>query len=221
MSNATFEILYCVGILFVVDWHTHSVINLFTTVFPYYSFDLPLLHLHLVTFTEYSPLNLYDRLLSKKCKRLLLLFYIWTLVYGIIAQILQHFGSKIGMLISIATVLFYPLWHRLQFMFNWPLRYLHPHHLVELLAIIPGLVIHRNRMRVQVFIFLTSLFIGIIGVIMERIGYTVYRVWWVLLVKVMLLFPIYIGGIVYNNSFEHITQVSNPVFLLTSYVNSY
>lgn len=102
-TNKKMMILSFIGIIIVVLGHTGNSFKLASDIFPYYSF-----HMALFIFISgyfYNPKNeenLFEKngYLIKKIKKMLIPYFIWNLVYGIIVNILKYmnivqYGEKI------------------------------------------------------------------------------------------------------------------------------
>lgn len=91
-TNKKMMILSCIGIILVVLGHTGNQINLAGNIFPYYSF-----HMVLFIFISgyfYNPNNENNLLgrngyILKKIKKLIIPYFMWNLIYGIIVMIFK------------------------------------------------------------------------------------------------------------------------------------
>lgn len=103
-TNKKMMILSCIGIILVVLGHTGDSLKLASDIFPYYSF-----HMTLFVFISgyfYNPkneVNLYGKngYIVKKIKRMVIPYFIWNLIYGIIVTIFRKldiisFGESIN-----------------------------------------------------------------------------------------------------------------------------
>ena len=103
-SNKKMMILSFIGIIIVVLGHTGNAFKLASDIFPYYSFHMALF----VFISGYFYNNKYennvfgkDGYIIKKVKKMLIPYFIWNLIYGIIVNIFKKFniisyGEKIG-----------------------------------------------------------------------------------------------------------------------------
>lgn len=83
-SNKQFAILSAIGIVMVVSGHVGNKLNLFTEIFPYNSFFMPLfVFISGYFFKDKSTENIW-LYIKKKCKNLLLYYFIWNILYGLI-----------------------------------------------------------------------------------------------------------------------------------------
>ena len=120
-TNKKMMILSCIGIILVVLGHTGSTINLMDNYFSYYSF-----HMSLFVFISgyfYKKDNeenlLKNGYIIKKTKRLLIPYFIWNIIYGIIINIVRYFGIvKYGNSITFRTLFIDPWTGGSQFVLN-------------------------------------------------------------------------------------------------------
>ncbi len=102
-TNKKMMLLSSIGIILVVLGHIGNTINLFNDIFPYYSF-----HMAMFVFISGYFYNVeYEKkilgkngYIVKKIKKLIIPYFIWNLIYGIIINALRHFdiisyGQKI------------------------------------------------------------------------------------------------------------------------------
>lgn len=115
-TNKKFMILSFLGIILVVLGHTGQAVN---GLFPIYSF-----HMVLFMFISgyfYKPENESNviKYTIKKIKKLLIPFFIWNLIYGIIGMILRNFGIiNYGKDINLTTLFIEPWQLGNQYMLN-------------------------------------------------------------------------------------------------------
>lgn len=91
-SNKKMMILSVFGIIFVVLGHTGNAINLMSNFFTYYSFHLALFFfISGYFYKQENEDNLYGKkgYIWKQTKKLVIPYFIWNLIYGIIGMILR------------------------------------------------------------------------------------------------------------------------------------
>ena len=95
-ENKQMRILSAIGMILVVAGHLgYSVFDV-GGLFPYYSFHVFIfLFVSGYFYREEAEQHLLQYI-GKKCKTLLLPYFIWNLVYGILAAILHRTGFSIG-----------------------------------------------------------------------------------------------------------------------------
>ena len=126
-ENREFRIFSALGILLVVAGHLGY--NLFEIggLFPYYSF-----HVFIFVFISgyfYKPESKEKiiKYIGKKAVSLLVPYFIWNLVYGVVTMLMHGMGFGIGQELSFATLFIEPFGSELQkylvayrkFRINW------------------------------------------------------------------------------------------------------
>lgn len=104
-SNEKMMILSCIGIIIVVLGHTGNAFELASSIFPYYSFHMALfIFISGYFYDDKYEKNVFgkDGYIVKKCKKMLIPYFIWNLIYGIIVNILKKldiisYGEKIDL----------------------------------------------------------------------------------------------------------------------------
>ena len=103
-SNKKMMILSCIGIIIVVLGHTGNSFKLASDIFPYYSFHMALF----VFISGYFYDNKYEKnifgkdgYIQKKVKKMIIPYFIWNLIYGIIVNLFKKlniitYGEKIN-----------------------------------------------------------------------------------------------------------------------------
>lgn len=116
--NVQFAILQVIGIVFVVLGHRGGT-SIFNEIFPIYSFHMPLFFfISGYFFNEDNDRHIIKYIWSRIYK-LLLPFYIWNLIYGIIANVFRYAGIiQYGDKINIKSLFIEPLNTGLQYGLN-------------------------------------------------------------------------------------------------------
>ena len=140
-ENKSMRILTALGIIFVVAGHLQFDILDIGGLFPYYSF-----HIYIFLFVTGYFYKLEDekhigKYILRKAKRLLLPYYIWNLVYGILSTILYKNGIYIGGIIDFKNLLIDPILGGHQYMYNSPAWFVVALFVVELLNILIRFVV--------------------------------------------------------------------------------
>lgn len=115
-------ILQTIGIIFVVLGHGAGV-NVLYEWFPYYSFHMPLfIFISGYLFKAESCENIHAACLYlyKKVKRLIIPYFLWNVVYGVLVNVLRHCGIVMfGQKLSLKTLFIEPWYLGNQFVFNF------------------------------------------------------------------------------------------------------
>jgi len=91
-NNKQFMILSALGILFVLDKHSGGSLSLFTHIFPYNSFFMPMFVFISGYFFKDENLNNVISYIWKKVKSLVLPYYAYNVFYGLITVLLVAIG---------------------------------------------------------------------------------------------------------------------------------
>lgn len=139
-TNKTFAILSAIGIIMVVSAHANSVLNLFEDFFPYNSFFMPMfIFISGYFFKDKNVITLsaIKDYIKKKIKNLLLYYFIWNIIYGIIRIILykleldNHFTR-----LNLYTIFIQPFIDGQQFGLNSPSWFIPTLFMVEITFIV-------------------------------------------------------------------------------------
>lgn len=117
--NMTFCILSALAIIMVVAGHVGYNIMTVGDLFPYYSFHIPLFMFISGYFYKESEEKHPLLYIKKKICRLLVPYFIWNLVYGIIAWAMRGFGFSMGEAIGFRTLFIEPFLSGYQFIYNY------------------------------------------------------------------------------------------------------
>ncbi len=212
--NVTFGVLSALAILMIVAGHVGYEILTVGGLFPYYSF-----HVQLFLFIsgyfyreeeEERPL-LYCR---KKAKRLLLPYFIWNAVYGVIAWALRTFaGFGMGEEISLKTLFVSPLLHGYQFIYHYAAWFVPVLFFIEMMNLYMRLLLKKLRLDYEWLIFLGSLAVGM-AVVQLAIG---GHVWGLYKTpgRILLLYPCFQMGQFYKKKLESRDTLGNvPYFAI-------
>lgn len=91
-ANKQFAILSAIGIIMVVASHCDRALNLFNDIFPYTSFFMPMFMFISGYFFKDENVHNIRPYLKKKFFKLLVYYFVWNLIYGIITWSLYNVG---------------------------------------------------------------------------------------------------------------------------------
>ena len=219
-TNMQFALLSALGIFFVADGHLNNSYLDIGGLIPYYSFHMQLF----VFISGYFCREEQERFASygiRKFKRLMLPYFAWNLVYGILAAFLRGYGFSFGDPVSLETLFAEPFRTGYQFILNHPAWFVPALFLVELAARAvtvlarPGMAKlaareaagDRTAARVK---FLFYLLLGLGGIWISRhVGTDGF---WLTLVRLLFLLPFYGAGILYRRELEAKDKLKSPVY---------
>lgn len=214
--NVTFGILSALAIVMIVAGHAGYDILTVGGLFPYYSFHVPLFLFISGYFyreeEEKSPL-LY---LKKKAKRLLLPYYIWNLVYGLMAWALRAFGGfSMGEPVTFKTLFLDPFLNGYQFIYNFAAWFVPTLFVIEVMNLCMRLLLRKMRLYSEWLILAGTLAVGM-AVVQLAIG---GHVWGLYKTpgRILFLYPCFQMGQFYKKKLEARDTLGNlPYFAIVT-----
>lgn len=210
--NVAFGILSALAILMIVAGHLGYDILTVGGLFPYYSFHVPLFMFISGYFyrdeEECHPLAY----LKKKAKRLLLPYFIWNVVYGLLAAALRAFGGfSMGEAVSLKTLFVSPFLNGYQFILNYAAWFVPVLFIVEGMNLCMRLLLGRLHINSEWLILIGTLAVGILVVQFAIEG----RVWGLYKTpgRILFLYPCFQMGQFYKKKLETRDSLGNvPYF---------
>ncbi|MDE7177527.1 MAG: acyltransferase family protein [Lachnospiraceae bacterium] len=206
--NVTFGILSALAIIMIVAGHTGYDILTVGGLFPYYSFHVPLFLFISGYFyraeEEERPL-LY---VKKKAKKLLLPYFVWNLIYGLIAWALRAFcGFSMGEAVSLKSLFLDPFLHGHQFLYNFAAWFVPALFLIEMMNLCMRLLLRKFRLNSEWLILAGSLVVGM-AVVQLAIG---GHVWGLYKTpgRILFLYPCFQMGQFYKEKLEERDTLGN------------
>ena len=210
--NRTFGLLSALAILMIVAGHAGYDILTVGGLFPYYSFHVPLFLFISGYFyrkeEEEKPL-LY---VKKKAKRLLLPYFIWNLVYGVVSLALRTFGGfSMGDGISLKSLFLDPFLHGYQFIYNFAAWFVPALFLIEMMNLCMQMILGKLRLDREWLILSGSLAVGV-AVVQLSIGGHVWGLYKTA-GRILFLYPGFQLGRFYKEKLEAHDRIGNlPYF---------
>lgn len=141
--NKTFGILSALTVIMVVAGHCGYHIMTVGELFPYYSFHVPLFMFISGYFYKDSEEEAPFTYLKKKVRRLLAPYFIWNVVYGLLAWGMRGAGFAMGEGISLQTLFVQPFVHGYQFIYNYASWFVPALFLIELMNLLARMILRR------------------------------------------------------------------------------
>lgn len=211
-ENKEFRILSAIGIILVVAGHLGY--NLFDIggLFPYYSFHIFIFLFVSGYFYKKEARDNIIRYLLGKCMTLLLPYYVWNLVYGILASILHSAGFTIGQELSLYTLFVAPFDGGHQFMYHFPSWFVPALFLIEVLNVCGRKVLSLVHLEKEWLILAGCLVAGMLTVWLAQGGH----VWGLYKIPGRLLFmmPGFQFGRIYREKLENLDTFSDGFYFL-------
>lgn len=212
--NVAFGILSALAILMIVAGHVGYDILTVGGLFPYYSFHVPLFLFISGYFYREEEEEQPFAYLKKKAKRLLLPYFAWNLVYGVIAWALRAFGGfSMGEGISLKTLLISPFLNGYQFIYNYAAWFVPVLFLIEMMNLCMRLLLKWLRINYEWLILAGTLAVGMVVVQFAIEG----RVWGLYKTpgRILFLYPCFQMGQFYKKKLEVRDSLGNlPYFAI-------
>lgn len=212
--NVTFGILSALAILMIVAGHQGYDILTVGGLFPYYSFHVPLFMFISGYFYRMEEEEKPLFYLKKKAKRLLFPYFIWNVVYGVIAWVLRVFGGfSMGEAVSLKTLFVTPFLNGYQFIVNYAAWFVPVLFFVEGMNLCMRLILRKLRLCDERLILACSLAVGVLVVQFATEG----RVWGLYKTpgRILFLYPCFQMGQFYKKKLESRDQLGNlPYFVI-------
>lgn len=213
--NTTFCILSAFTILMVVAGHCGYHIMTVGELYPYYSFHVPLFMFISGYFYKDSEEEAPFAYVKKKVRRLLVPYFIWNVIYGLLAWAMRAAGFAMGEGISLRTLFIDPFLHGYQFIYNYAAWFVPVLFVIEMMNLCARMILRRViRGSMTEWVMLAgSLFVGI-AVVWLAIG---GHVWggYKAPGRILFLFPCFQMGQFYLKKLEkHDTMGNVPYFAI-------
>lgn len=220
-NNIQFCLLSLLGIIFVVDGHLNNGLFDLNGLFYYYSFHMPLFVFISGYFYRAGSERDILGYIKHKFMRLMVPYFIWNLIYGIVAWVLRQYGFAFGEPITAFTLFVEPFRHGYQFILNHAAWFVPTLFLIQITYVCMRRIIggsslaeaekkKASKTPCPWKAYLWAALFGIIGVTGVFLAKTTGPDgFWLTLVKVMFLLPFYGGGLFYRERLEARDKLGN------------
>lgn len=212
-ENRELRVLSAIGMILVVSGHLGYDLFDIGGLFPYYSF-----HVFLFVFVSgyFYKREEEERILSyilKKCRTLLLPYFLWNLFYGFMASLLHRAGFSIGGELSLKTLFWSPFLDGHQFMYNFPAWFVPALFLIEVVNVLMRKALSLIRLDNEWLIFGLCLLAGVLTAWLA-IGGHVWG-WHKLPGRILFMLPGFQMGRIYKEKLEALDRAEDgPYFLV-------
>lgn len=198
--NKTFTILSALSITLILLGHLNCGILTIGEMFPYYSY-----HVMLFVFISgyfYHPEDETNILkyIQRKAKKLLLPYFIYNLLYGILATMLHYADFSIGENVSLYNLFLAPFLSGHQFMYNATAWFVPALFLIEICNIIGRKILSVLHLENEWLILFLYLALGCMTVFLAKRG-SVYE-YYKLPGRILFMLPAFQFGRIYNTKLE-------------------
>lgn len=215
-KNTQFLILQSIGIILVVLGHKGGI-NLFTEWFPIYSFHMPLFIFISGYFYKASNSKNLKLFILNKAKRLLVPYFVWNLIYGIIftsltkMNVIDYSGHGARML-TLKTLFIDPWVDGHQFIFNLATWFVLTLFLVQLVYVLFRRACSYINFSNEYFIMTFFIIIGAISTFLANSG-NIYGYKFTI-IKVLFLIPFFQMGYLYKQKLESRDNLNNILYFI-------
>lgn len=211
--NMTFCILSGIAIIMIVAGHAGYNLLTIGELFPYYSFHVPLFLFISGYFykdeEEEHPLAYCKR----KGKRLLIPYFIWNVIYGIVTWLLHLAGFGLGGEFSLWNLLLEPFISGYQFLYNYAAWFVPVLFVVEIMNLLMRLLLKKLHLCYEWLILAGSLLVGM-AVVWLAIGGHVWG-YYKTPGRILFLYPCFQMGQFYKKKLESRDKLANlPYFAM-------
>lgn len=210
-TNIPFCLLSVLGIIFVVDGHlNHSFFDIGGLI-PYYAFHMPLFVFISGYFFRMKEGESLWRFAKRKFLRLMIPYYLWNLIYGLLAAFLRRNGFLFGEPITLDTLFLEPFCLGYQFILNHAAWFVPSLFLIELAY--RTLISNRFWKKAEKacrFLFFLTLVGGIGGIFMSRNAGN--EGFFLTVEKMLFLLPFYSAGVLYRKELEDKDCLGNGLY---------
>ena len=213
-TNYRFKFLYATCVILVLIGHCHfqdPPINPIYDFLPIYSYHIALwVFCSGYFYKKENEQNIF-KYIFKKFKKLIIPFFIWNVIYGLIITYLRHKDIvTYGMDISLKAIFLKPLYNGQQFIFNLCTWFVPTLFMTHLFNVLFRKISH---IKDNYIILIIYIFLGLIGL---KLGYEGYNTeWWRFLTRILYFLPFYELGFLYKEKFEKKDKLPDiPYFLI-------
>lgn len=209
-ENKEFRILSAIGIILVVAGHLGFNVFDVGGLFPYYSFHVFIfLFVSGYFYKKEAEENVFNYILGK-CKTLLLPYFVWNFLYGILTVVLHYTGFSIGQKLSLYTLFLAPFEGGHQFMYNFPAWFVPVLFLIEVINVCARKILSLLRLKYEWLIFTSCLFMGIVTVWLAIRG-SVWG-WYKIPGRILFMLPGFQMGCIYREKLEKYDTLPNIIY---------
>ena len=211
-ENRQFRILSALGIIFVVAGHLGYGVFDLGGLFPYYSFHVYIFLFVSGYFYKDEAEKNIGGYIWKKCRMLLVPYFLWNLFYGVLAQVLHGIGLSLGEVLSFRTLFLSPFIDGHQFLYNFSAWFVPALFLIEVMNVVMRKVLGSLHLKCEWLIFTASLIVGMATIQLAMGGH----VWGIYKFpgRLLLMFPGFQMGKIYKEKIESSDALPDGVYFM-------
>lgn len=176
--NLTFTVFGAIGMILVMLGHMDYDVATIGGVFPYYSFQVLIFPFISGYFYKVEDETHIGRFIVRKAKHLLLPYFIWNILYGLIALLMRRAGFAIGEDFNLWNIFVAPFIGGHQFMYNATAWFVPALFLLEVINVCVRRLLALIHIRNEWVLFVMYLLVGCFAVFMAKRGsvYDYYKI---------------------------------------------
>lgn len=212
--HVTFGMLSALAIIMIVAGHAGYDILTVGGLFPYYSFHVPLFLFISGYFYREEEEKAPFLYLKRKAKRLLLPYFAWNLIYGLLAWGLRAFGGfSMGEPISLKSLFLDPFLSGYQFIYNFAAWFVPVLFIIEGMNLCMRVILRKLHLCHEWLVLAGSLAVGM-AVVQLAIGGHVWGLY-KMPGRILFLYPCFQMGQFYRRKLEKYDRLGNlPYFAI-------
>lgn len=214
--NMQFRILSALAMILVVMGHVDEGMLTIGGLFPYYSFHIALFLFISGYFYKPEKEEQIGAYLAGKARSLLLPYFIWNLIYGLIVLLLRAAGFYIGNEPSLWTLFVEPFLSGHQFLYNAPAWFVPALFLTEAVNVVIRRLLRLLHIQNDWFLMGAYLCLGFLVVWLSAHGY-VYD-WYRIPGRLMYMLPCYQMGQLYRQKLERYDVLPDWIYFAILFV---
>ena len=213
-KNLTFTILSTIGIVLILLGHLDFNILALGGLFPYYSYHVMIFVFISGYFSKNKDEDDIIAFIIRKFKHLMIPYFIWNLIYGIICLLLKKADINVGSDITLYNLFIAPFMGGHQFGLNAPAWFVPALFLLQICDILARKIWHmltKKRDAVSEWmLMLLYLLVGMTVVALAKRG-SVYD-WYKLPGRLMLMAPAFQFGRLYRTDLEKRDRLTSVIY---------
>lgn len=214
-TNKKMMILSCIGIVLVVLSHTGNQIKLVSDIFPNYSFHMALfIFISGYFYNSKYEKNLFGKngYILKKIKKLVVPYFIWNLIYGILVMLFRKANIvPWGETINIKSLFIEPWITGHQFILNIPSWFLLSLFLVNIIYILIRKIINKIRLWNDYIAIIIFFMISMISIYLSKNN--IGRMY-IPLIRTGFFMFFYHLGYIYKTKIEEKIKINSTIYFL-------
>ncbi|MBQ0028132.1 MAG: acyltransferase family protein [Lachnospiraceae bacterium] len=209
--NTKFTVLSAIAMVLVILGHLNFNVLTFGDIFSYYSYHVLIFVFISGYFYKTENEDRIIRYILHKLKTLMLPYFVWNVIYGLVAVMLHGAGFELGQEFNIYNLLVAPFVGGHQFMYNAVAWFVPALFLLEVCNVCARKILSFCRIRNEWIIASLYLIAGIFAIYMAIRGsvYDYYKIPG----RLMLMAPVFQLGRLYKDKLERLDIIPSAIYI--------